>query len=389
MFVQRGAGQRAEAMAGHHVLVVPQPAQGGVDGVLAHRPVGAAGAGEHIPAAPGQRVQLAQDGQRLIGQRHHVRGAHLHLGGRYPPLGGVQVDFGPLGAAQLARTHEHQRRQAQGAGGDKAARVAVQDAQQLGYRLGMNDGGVVALAGRRQGAAQVAGQVTLGAAGGHGIAEHGAAVLVRPVRRFKPATGLDTAQHGQQLGCSDLAHRSGADPGEHVQRQALQNPRGVLSRPGRRELGVPLAGHGLEAVSILLRRVLRQLAVLARVDALGQQAAGLIAALARLCQRDAGIHAKGQALFLALESTSSATTCPQWGQLPGTSPRRRQSCRASAWRCRRALRQAWRCGLLHRSGVLGASPSRVAVDVPTCAPKISRLSTVASGTKRPHGREKT
>lgn len=65
--------------------------------------------GNNIAAVPGQRVQLAQDGQLLIGKRHYVRGA-----------------------------------------GDNASRVPVQDAQQLGYRLEIDDGSRMGFAGRRQ-----------------------------------------------------------------------------------------------------------------------------------------------------------------------------------------------------------------------------------------------
>lgn len=72
--------------------------------------------------------------------------------------------------------------------------------------------------------------------------------------------------------------------------------------------------------------------------------------------------------------TSGATTCHRRGQRPDRTDRsrhRRSVCTASAWRRRRALRQALCCGLLRR---LGASPSRVAVDAPVCAPNSAAVS---------------
>lgn len=53
LIIQQGRCHRAEAMAGHFGFRVGQTAQGGVDGVLAHRSGAAANAGKHQSAVAG------------------------------------------------------------------------------------------------------------------------------------------------------------------------------------------------------------------------------------------------------------------------------------------------------------------------------------------------
>ena len=73
-------------------------------GVLAHHFVPLGHAGEDKAACPRPRAQRLQGLQRLPGERHEVRGAHLHALGRDLRLRGVDVNFGPLRTPQLART---------------------------------------------------------------------------------------------------------------------------------------------------------------------------------------------------------------------------------------------------------------------------------------------
>lgn len=129
---------------------------------------------------------------------------------------------------------------------------------------------------------------------------------MRPVRCLKAAAGLDTAQHGQQIGCGDLADRPCADPGEDVALKPADDLLGVRRCPGRRELGEPFARHGLEAVRVLRRRVLRQLSGLAGVNALSQQAAGFVAALACRSQWRVGLGAHRHRLSLAVKTEVEA-----------------------------------------------------------------------------------
>ena len=110
---------------------------------------------------------------------------------------------------------------------------------------------------RGQGAAQIAGRIALGPAGRHGVAEDLPAVLHRPVRRFQRAPALDPAQHGQQLGRFDLGDRPLAEPGEDVPFEPPQDAVAVARHPSRRELRVPLARDGLEALRARLRELLR------------------------------------------------------------------------------------------------------------------------------------
>ena len=91
-----------------------------------------------------------------------------------------------------------------------------------------------------RGAAQISGGVTLGAAGGDGVAEDLAAVLHRPVRGFQRAAALDAAKRGQQFRRGYRGDGPRAEPGEDVALETAQDLAGMAVHPVLRELGVPL-----------------------------------------------------------------------------------------------------------------------------------------------------
>jgi hypothetical protein len=53
----------------------------------------------------------------LRGERHAVRPPHLHLCSGDPPLGIGQVEFGPFGISEFARSHKDEGREFQGIAG--------------------------------------------------------------------------------------------------------------------------------------------------------------------------------------------------------------------------------------------------------------------------------
>ena len=68
-----------------------------------------------------------------------MRPAHLHLGGRYPPLGIVNVELRPFRFAQLARPDEYKRGKLQRVSRGRLTFEAVDGAQQRADGVGFND----------------------------------------------------------------------------------------------------------------------------------------------------------------------------------------------------------------------------------------------------------
>jgi hypothetical protein len=71
--------------------------------------------------------------------------AHLHFLRRDSPLGivAVQINLGPLRMTQFTGTHEKQRRELQGVGGDEVPGIPVNGSEQLAYARGFGDRSVV------------------------------------------------------------------------------------------------------------------------------------------------------------------------------------------------------------------------------------------------------
>ncbi len=105
---------------------------------------------------------------------------------------------------------------------------------------------------------------------------------------------LDSSQHGKHFRGVDLGNGSPAQPGENISLKPLDDFVGVRVRPIWRMLGKPLARNDLETIAgpIGARRF-HHLAVYARIDAVGNLLAQLVAAFARLFQAHVGIDAKG------------------------------------------------------------------------------------------------
>ena len=108
-------------------------------------------------------MKLLQNLDRLRRQGNDVQLAHLHARGRDSPLALVEVDLGPLRAAQLPRPHEDERREAQRALRHQRAVIAIDRAQQGPDALRVSDRRMVALPRRLQSTAQLDGRIALGA----------------------------------------------------------------------------------------------------------------------------------------------------------------------------------------------------------------------------------
>ena len=205
------------------------------------------------------------------------------------------------------------RRKPQRAFRREEAFVGIYRPEQCADALRFDDRGVVLFFRWRQGAAQIAGRIALRPAGRHGVAEHLPAVLHRPMRGFQRAPALNPAQHGQEFGRFDFGNGPLAEPREHIHFEPPQNAVTVTRHPSRRELGVPLAGDGLETLRAGLRELLR-LARFARIDAGRNLLAGSIASSLAPLSGSRRDRRQTKAAFPCHRSDiSSATTCRQRG----------------------------------------------------------------------------
>ena len=94
-------------MPGHPALVV-EPVQREQHRVVADGLIEIA-AGEHVPASAADGANFAQQLDGLTRQRYDVFVFYLHARSRNNPRAGVQVDFIPCRADQLAGANERQR----------------------------------------------------------------------------------------------------------------------------------------------------------------------------------------------------------------------------------------------------------------------------------------
>ncbi|MDT4846375.1 hypothetical protein FQZ97_803920 [compost metagenome] len=298
--VQLGAQQVAEAVAGLAPFVADQ-AQGLVDGVLAHRPVGVLLAGEGKRIAPGDLGQLAQHGNGLDGQRDDVRPARLHAGRRNGPGGRIKIELVPGRRAQLARADAGHQQQA-----DSKARRDVTGGrcelfQQLGY-LRQGYVRMMACAGR-VGRYNV--EVRGGVGGGHPLGQAEAENLVQPLADLaggiQGAALLDLAHQVHQIWPGDLGHQAPANGRDDVVVQV--QARLVRGRfgPAGRVVGVPLVGQDLEGVRLGLAGAFLRLLVRTGVDPFGHQRTRSITALAGLGEGDGRIGAQADHFRLAGE----------------------------------------------------------------------------------------
>ena len=209
--------------------------------------------------------------------------AHLHPLRWDAPLGRLQVDLGPLGAAQFPGAQKHERRKRERRPGLGLTLVAVECAQQLAHLHGLRDRGPVRRDDGRERVFQRCGDIVFGAPGGDGEAVDLTDFLFYPVRGLMVAGCLDPAQHPQQIGRLDISERPAPDGGEH---QVLENPSGLAARR-RRELPLalshPFARHRLQRVR---DRAPLGPTSLARVDAIGDEPPRVVALASCASERD-------------------------------------------------------------------------------------------------------
>jgi len=146
---------------------------------------------------------------------------------------------------------------------------------------------------RGDGAAQAAGWITLGPAGGYGITEYLASVLLGPVRCLKCALGLNSSECRQQFRRCDGLDRSVSQPWKNIQFKTPDDFVAMAGSPGRCKLGVPIAGDDLEGLSLLdACRLLRFFGV-SRINTIGYQGTCLVTFLSGIGKRYLGVSVSG------------------------------------------------------------------------------------------------
>jgi len=154
--------------------------------------------------------------------------------------------------------------------------------------------------GRNERAAQVGGDITLGAGGGDGVAEYLAACAAQPLGRLVAAFVFHLAEHYQQFLRGNGGDGAFADgPVDEVQ-QPAQFLHGDGGAALALDLRQPFVGHRLEAVGRRdSRRDPFQLDLLGGIVAARQNLAGRVALLAGFGKASVGINAERQRLLLA------------------------------------------------------------------------------------------
>ena len=148
------------------------------------------------------------------------------------------------------------------------------------------------------------------------VAEHLPARILDPVRGFDRAERLHTPQALQKLGRLDVNDRVPSNPGKHVLLQTDARALGMAGAYLHLMHGhQPFAADVLEGARARQasrgkprrfcprqRSLLLGLALVARVNTRCRQLACFVSALARVGQRDLGVHAEGQPLLGAAEA---------------------------------------------------------------------------------------
>ena len=130
--------------------------------------------------------------------------------------------------------------------------------------------------------AQIPRRIALGPPCSHGVPKYLPAVVYRPVRCLKRATGLNASGHRQNIGRIQFGNCFRSDPRKYIAvEKAFYSPVGDFG-PRLFLLGQPLARDNLEAAGLrCYRGALARLLHRAGVHAISQQAPGIIAAVAR------------------------------------------------------------------------------------------------------------
>src|SRR6266403_1033242 len=149
---------------------------------------------------------------------------------------------------QLAGAYEYERREAQGTANRQRSFVTVDRAHQRAHPLRIGYGGKVRRSYSRQGAAQIAGGIAFGAAGGDGITEHLAAIAEGAMRSLQRAALFDAPHRYQQFRRCQIRNRTTSDPGKYVAFEPGQYSFAVTPDPGFHLVVDPLAGNHFETV---------------------------------------------------------------------------------------------------------------------------------------------
>src|SRR6516162_1492471 len=112
-------------MPAHLLARKSDAAQSSRNRVVAQRPLGGERGWKDIATTPCERLDVAQNRNRLLGQRNQVRPAHLHPMSCDPPFTGIQIDLSPLRAAEFSWSDKDQGRQRQCGFNDRVTLIAI------------------------------------------------------------------------------------------------------------------------------------------------------------------------------------------------------------------------------------------------------------------------
>jgi hypothetical protein len=135
-------------------------------------------------------------------ERNDVRLPHLHSLGRNTPLAPAQVEFRPLGGAQLARPHEDVGCQPYRGACRDLPLMTLDRSQQLADPGGIGDGGIALGSLRRQCPFEIGADVPSRPPRRNGVAEYAAADGPDAMRRVRNASLLEALEDASSSGAS-------------------------------------------------------------------------------------------------------------------------------------------------------------------------------------------
>ena len=159
-----------------------------------------------------------------------MRLSHFHALGRYLPDGRIEIDLGPAGLPQFARSNENMGCNLKRELCDPEPFVTVDRAKQLAGAFRIGDGAIMCNLGRRQCAAEVPSRIRTKARGCYRIAENQPCQLKGAACAFKISALFDLANGGENIGRLDLGDRKFSNRPAQLGQQVFR-PLGRGGRP--------------------------------------------------------------------------------------------------------------------------------------------------------------
>jgi hypothetical protein len=136
-----------------------------------------------------------------------VRPPHLHLCSGDPPFGIGQVEFGPFGFSEFARSHKDEGRESQNIAGRGVPLKAINDAEQGANGTRLYDRCAVGNRWSDQGAAEIACRIPLGSSRGDGKTKDGSQGTAQAGRSLMLPALLDLSQRVKDFRGLELSNR--------------------------------------------------------------------------------------------------------------------------------------------------------------------------------------